>query len=65
MLETVKTLVSRRVRKSFDERYADYLISVHNKSIALELEYLKRHNKLDVMKLDKLINSSFEKAITL
>lgn len=65
MLETVKNIISQKVVTSFEEKFTDYLISVHDTNIGLELKYLQKHNKLDVMKLDKLISLSFEKAIML
>ena len=63
MLETVKRAVNRRVKKSFDEKFIDYMLSVQGESIFLEMEYLKKHNRLDVMKLDKLINASLKEAM--
>lgn len=63
MLETVKRAVNRKVKKSFDERFIEYMLTAQGESILLEMDYLKKHNKLDIMKLDKLINASFKEAI--
>lgn len=62
MLETVRRLVRRNVRKTFDEKYVDYIISVQGKSILLELDYLKTHNRLDILKLDALIERELREA---
>lgn len=65
MLETVKKSVNRKVKKSFNERFIDYMLAVQGESILLEMDYLKKHNKLDILKLDKWIYASFEEAIDL
>lgn len=65
MLETVKKSVNRKVKKSFNERFIDYMLTVQGESILLEMDYLKKHNKLDILKLDKWIYASFEEAIDL
>ena len=65
MLETVKRAVNRKVKKSFDDRFIDYMLTVQNESILLEMKYLKTHNKLDIMKLDSLIDHSFKEAMHL
>lgn len=65
MLETIKQEINKNENLTFEQKYVNYLLSVQNLSIKLELDYIKKHNKLDVMKLDRvinrLINSSFEK----
>ena len=63
MLETVKKKVNRRTSKTFDEVYIDYIIYVQDKNIQLEFDYIRRHNKLDVLKLDKWIGSSLQEAM--
>ena len=65
MLETVKRSVNRKVKKSFDDKFIDYMLTVQNESIILEMKYLKTHNKLDVMNLDSLIDASFKEAMHL
>ena len=65
MLETVKRSVNRKVKKSFESKFIDYMLAVQGESILLEMEYLKKYNKLDVMKLDKLINASLKEAMHL
>lgn len=55
MLEAVKAHINNVADKPFEEFYADYLISVQEISIDLEISYYKLHNKLDILTLDKLI----------
>ena len=58
--------VRRKINKiskdttSFDELFVDYIMDVQDKSIQLEFDYFKRHNKLDILKLDKLINEELK-----
>lgn len=63
MLETVRKYVHKRSKKTFDEKYLDYIITMQDKSILLEMEYIKTHNHLDILKLDKWIQSAFEEAV--
>ena len=63
MLETVKKYANRRVRKTLDEKFIDYMLSVHDMSLQLEIEYFKSHNKLDILKLDRFINSQFKEVL--
>ena len=55
MLDVVSHKVKSRRYPSFEERFIDYLLSIQNQSIMLEMEYIKRHNTLDILKLDKWI----------
>ena len=60
MLENVKKQVNKKTRKTFEEKYIDYILSVQDKNIELEMQYIRRHNKLDVMRLDKWIGLSLQ-----
>ena len=59
MLDNIKKQASRRYA-TFESRYIDYLLSIHNQTIMLEMEYIKKHNKLDIFKLDRLIAKEFK-----
>lgn len=63
MLETIKKLINKKDNPSFDSRYVDYMLEVQNDCILFEMSYLKQHNKLDVMKLDKLVSRSLKEAM--
>ena len=63
MLETVKKTIRKRESRSFDERYIDYIISIQNKNIQLEMDYIRKHNTLDIMKLDKWVSGSLQEAM--
>ena len=62
MLETVKKSIKKKRAETFNEVFIDYIISIQDKSIELEMEYIKRHNRLDVLKLDKWVNASLYEA---
>lgn len=63
MLETVRKCIRKKEPKSFNERFVDYIISVQDKSILLEMEYIKKHNKLDALNLDKWVGASLQEAM--
>lgn len=63
MLETVKRLLNKKDVPSFESKYVDYMLGIQNDCILFEMSYLKQHNKLDVMKLDKLVNNSLKEAM--
>lgn len=63
MLGTVKKYIKKNSNVSFESKFIDYMIGVQNTSILLEMQYLIKYNKLDVLKLDKLIDASFKEAI--
>lgn len=63
MLETVKYEVNKRTRKSFNEKYIDYLLLIRDINIMDEFKFIKQHNKLDILKLDIWISKIFEEGI--
>lgn len=63
MLETVKRNIAKKSYKSFDEIYIDYLLKVQDVNILAEMEYIKKHNKIDVLKLDKWIAKELESVV--
>ena len=63
MLETVKKYSNRNSKITFNEIFTRYLLEVQNVSIQLEFKYLLSHNKLDVLKLNKLINEGLKSVI--
>ena len=60
MLNVVAHRASTSRYPSFEERFIDYLLSIQNQSIVLEMEYIKRHNTLDILKLDKWIENDLK-----
>lgn len=56
MLENVKKQINKRVRKTFEEKYIDYVLSVQEVNLELEIDFFKRHNKMDVLQLDRMIS---------
>lgn len=60
MLETVRKYSTKKVRKTFEDLYVEYMLAVHSKSILLEMKYIQNHNRLDIMKLDKWVQSEIE-----
>ncbi len=62
MLETICNYINNKSFVDFEELFVDYVLSIQNQSVLLEIEYLRKHNKLDVLKLDKLINKELEEA---
>ncbi len=63
MLQTVKSLINKRNVPSFEEKFVNYTLKIYNTNIISEMDYIKKHNKLDVMKLDKWITSAFEELV--
>ena len=63
MLETVITYINNLSDDTFTEKYVQYMLDIQCQSIQFELDYLKKYNKLDVLKLDKLISKGLEEAI--
>ena len=63
MLETVKKYSNRNSKITLNEIFTRYLLEVQNVSIQLEFKYLLSHNKLDVLKLNKLINEGLKSVI--
>lgn len=64
MLEMIKCEISQPTSDTFYSKYIDYIIKVHNRSILLEMEYLTKHNKLDVLGIDALISKSFDEVLS-
>lgn len=61
MLDEIKREVDDTTYPTFNSRYIDYLLEVQDRSILLEMKYLKTHNTLDVLKLDRLISREFDR----
>lgn len=63
MLGKVKRKVNkyRKSNTKFEELYVNYLLFIQDKNILTEMEYIKKHNDLDVFNLDKWINNSLKK----
>lgn len=61
MLDEIKREVNDASYPTFNSRYIDYLLEVQDRSILLEMKYLKTHNTLDVLKLDRLISREFDR----
>lgn len=60
MLETVKAYSKKNLRKTFSHRFVEYMMDMQYLSIQYEFEYIRRHNKLDVLNLDRYINSNLK-----
>lgn len=60
MLENLRWKISRSARKSFNKRFVDYMVEIHETNLVLELDYIKKHNDLDVFKLNKVISQMIE-----
>lgn len=60
MLETVKAYSKKNLRKTFSHRFVEYMMDMQDLSIQYEFEYIRRHNKLDVLNLDRYINSNLK-----
>ena len=60
MLEQVKKYSNRKVRKTFEDKYIERMMEYQDISLNLELQYIQKHNKLDVLKLDSYILSSLK-----
>lgn len=60
MLETVKAYSKKNLRKTFSHRFVEYMMDMQYLSIRYEFEYIRRHNKLDVLNLDRYINSNLK-----
>lgn len=62
--------LKRRLRKvyrreeTFEEKFLQYVAEMNELNIGLEFDYIKKHNKLDIMNLDSWIDNEF-KALTL
>lgn len=63
MLDKIKEEVHKHPYATFNSRYIDYLLEVQDSSILLEMKYLKTHNQLDILKLDRLISNNFDRMI--
>lgn len=63
MLSEIKKEVSKYPYPTFNSKYIDYLLAVQDRSILLEMKYLKTHNQLDILQLDKLISKDFDRMI--
>lgn len=61
MLDEIKRKVDDTSYPTFNSRYIDYLLEVQDRSVLLEMKYLKTHNTLDVLKLDRLISREFDR----
>ena len=65
MLETVKAYSKKNLRKTFSHRFVEYMMDMQHLSIQYEFEYIRRHNKLDVLNLDRYINSNLKAVMKL
>lgn len=63
MLEKVKKYSNRTVRKTFEDKYIERMMEYQDISLNLELQYIQKHNKLDVLKLDSYILSSLKEVL--
>lgn len=63
MLDTLKEHIQCKNFRGFEEFYIDYVLSIQDRHIILEMEYIKKHNKLDILKLDRWITSSLAEVV--
>lgn len=63
VLDYLKSKLSRSARKSFNERFIDYMLQIQDTNLVLEMEYIEKHNNLDVFKLNKVIAKMIEGSI--
>lgn len=63
MLDQLRRKLARPARKSFDEKFVDYLVQIQETNLVFEMEYIEKHNNLDVFKLNKVISSMIKDTI--
>lgn len=63
MLETVKKAISELPKESFNQYYMNYILEIQDKSIDEEFKYLRRHNKLDILNIDRWISSYLDRLV--
>ena len=62
MLKQVKIMLNSPI-PSFDDFYLQYIVSVQDRNIQAEFDYLINHNTLTVQSLDKLISNNLGELI--
>lgn len=56
MLETVRKEIKNLPSCTFSQYFIEYVMSVQDSNIDSEFSYLRRHNQLDILNVDKLIS---------
>lgn len=60
MLETVKAYIKTMPNISFSQYYVQYICEVQDNNIEAEMEFLISHNELTPMRMNKLLQKSYE-----
>lgn len=63
MFETIRSYIDKTNGRTFNSLYIYYLAEVESRSVLLEMKYLRTHNRLDVLKLDSLIEKDFDRIL--
>ena len=65
MLGKVKRYINKQKKSdiSIEEKIAQYMLDMQEQTIQYEWEYISKHNKLDLLNLDKWIQLEYEKVI--
>lgn len=53
----------RRSQITFEELYIDYLLFIQNINMFQEINYIQKHNKLDILNIDYWIRKTLDEAI--
>ena len=60
MLETLRQKIEAARSVNFEEYFAQYVMSVQDRNIELELKYLLKHNSLKADSIGYLIQNTYE-----
>ena len=63
MLQTIKSYIKETANTSFAEYYQNYLMTIQDLNIQLELKYLQVQNLLDVNSVDLITDSAYKELI--
>lgn len=63
MLETVRSEIKNLPSCTFSQYFIEYVMSVQDSNIDSEFSYLRRHNQLDILNVDRLISEYLSRLV--